>query len=569
MKSRILSFILIFTAFGLLPPAALAQETGDAALLPDIDSQNIEIRGEFTTGFPGLQRQPILGFDPTMRIYQVPADRRPFMETGADVVASLPVSEFSRPAPPVYLLLGYSDVNHLFTRIGVGSYSSPRAQVWAAVPLNDQSYIGADVDYTASTEGHLQERPSSYRYLNADLEYGTRLNDEMEFHLYAGLQSDFNYAAKFNQNNSGEIARIEFGGIHTGAELSHYKNEITGWKLQGNVRNFTTTFKSNPFPGEIDEWVYNGSFAYRWALGHPAESITLQIGGRGGTYEPETLDTQQWSTLQGGLIYERLFNYNTKLYAEVDLFYTSDFAEESYYPGGKLSVSHWFGDRVKITGQLQGKPYLHSVEQSHEKNRFLGYNNDLRHTYAIDASGEAIVKYYRGSRLNFGVTYLNARNYSYFLPDSRQNNVGRPLFDHYSLNYGDATNIKLFAGITHQLLPEKFWVSTQIYLQNPMLSIDEPIPYKENWGLRASTSFRPIDRITVKGWANYLGNREPGLPDTELKNILRVGGQLDVTVINGIGAYFKVINLLDQKYQYWQGYQERPLQIYGGVTIKL
>jgi len=28
------------------------------------------------------------------------------------------------------------------------------------------------------------------------------------------------------------------------------------------------------------------------------------------------------------------------------------------------------------------------------------------------------------------------------------------------------------------------------------------------------------------------------------------------------------VNLLDQNYEVWRGYQERPLQVYGGITFK-
>ncbi len=575
MKQLFAPFFLSFLIISVLSLPAFAQQNQDEEgnLLPDIESQNIEIRGEFTAQFPGLERQPILGFNPTLRVYQFPADRIPFMEPGSDAVAKLALSEFAVPEGPAYTPLQYTNVNYLFARLGFGSYESPAVQLWGALPVSDDSYIGIDVDYTASNEGHLADRPTSYRYLTGNVEYGVRLNEDMDLYVYAGLQNDFNYAARFGVDNTGEIARIEFEGIHAGATLSNFRNEITGWKLKGGLRSFNTEYKTEFMPGKIDEMVYSGSFSYRWALGNPGETITAVASARGGMYEPENTAEEQWGTYYAGLAYERLFNYTTRLYAEGDLYYISNFAESGIYPGANVSLIHWFGSRLKITGRVEAKPILRTVEQFHERNRFLGYNYQLRHTYSIRVNGEAALKWYRGSRLYGGVTYLNAVNYSYFAPEtSSPPTIGIgpvPSRDYYTVNYADATNMKIYAGISHQLAPETFWLNVQIYLQNPMLNSDEPIPYSENLGLNASITYRPVERITVKGWVNYLGDREPGLEGTELDDIFLVGGQLDVRIIDGIGAYIKVINLLDQEYQYWQGYIERPLQLYGGITITL
>jgi len=40
-------------------------------LLPDINPQDIEIRGVFKASFPGIRRQPYLGFNPKPRVYRI------------------------------------------------------------------------------------------------------------------------------------------------------------------------------------------------------------------------------------------------------------------------------------------------------------------------------------------------------------------------------------------------------------------------------------------------------------------------------------------------------------------
>ena len=323
-------FPLLLLSFFIILVAAVpvfGQDNGEEdsdGLLPDIESQNIEIRGEFKAQFPGLERQPILGFDPGLRIYQFPADRMPYMEMGEDAVARLTLSQFSRPAGPDYTPLLYPDVHYLFARAGYGSFQSPMVQFWGTLPIDESSYLGLDIDYASSSEGHMANRPSAYRYFTGNVEFGTQLNEYMDLYVYAGMQNDFNYAARFNQP-SGEIARIEFEGIHAGVALSRFKNEVTGWKLQGDLRSFTNSYKRSNNNGKIDEMVFSGSFAYRWALGHPGETLTATVSGRGGLYEPNNTGEQNWSTYYGGLAYERLFNYSTRLYAEGKLYYISNF----------------------------------------------------------------------------------------------------------------------------------------------------------------------------------------------------------------------------------------------------
>ncbi len=46
------------------PIAAQQQQDTESSMLPEIDPQDIEIRSQFEARFPGLRRQPILGFDP-------------------------------------------------------------------------------------------------------------------------------------------------------------------------------------------------------------------------------------------------------------------------------------------------------------------------------------------------------------------------------------------------------------------------------------------------------------------------------------------------------------------------
>src|SRR5690625_2711202 len=97
----------------------------ERSLLPDIDPQDIEIRSQFQARFPGLSRQPILGFNPRPRVYQIDPDRIPFIEDEEAQLANLPMGRLDRPDSPEYNALGYAPPKYAFIRAGVGSDITP------------------------------------------------------------------------------------------------------------------------------------------------------------------------------------------------------------------------------------------------------------------------------------------------------------------------------------------------------------------------------------------------------------------------------------------------------------
>lgn len=554
-------FFLLLTV--LTVPSVAQQQDTENSLLPEIDPQDIEIRSQFKARFPGIRRQPILGFDPTPRVYQVDPNRQPFMETQEQVVANLPVSELSRPNPPAYHPLRYSENIQAYSRLGYGSYSSPEATFWGVHRLSNNSYVGGDLDFSSS-DGHLDAQPSSFRFFNANAEYAAKLDPDTRLQFNAGAQSDFHYLYELDNllPVEQELGK-NYLGFHLGGQLSRFQNTVNGWNVDAGLRYFDVDLEDDSFAGDVNETVYRGSFAKRWAGSNVSETFTVKGGVRSGVYG--TGDNQEgWTTLQGGVQYQRLFNYITKVTGEASVYYTADFIEDKVYFAPSLEVEHTFTEGLKITGKAEGKPYLKTVRQHHEYNRFIAANNILRHSYEISASGEASLEYFRGSTINGGVSYSNTKNLPYY-----SQSTPTPGNSFYRINYENATNFKIYAGLTHQLLPERFWVNGRIYAQNPKLDGGDRVPFRETWGINSSVHISPIKRITVEGWLDYVGKRETGITGQELDGIILLGAQLDLEITDRFGAYFRGVNLLDDNYQVWEGYNERPLQIYGGVTVKL
>ncbi|SMO36939.1 hypothetical protein [Fodinibius sediminis] len=561
------TFLSIILAIAALPSAAQDRQGGDDdAMLPEIDPQDIEIRSEFKARFPGLRRQPILGFEPASRTYSVDPDRMPYIESREEVVADLPISELTRPDPPAYTQLHYSPDINAFGRLGAGSYVSPEATFWGVTRLNEKSYIGGDLDLSSS-EGHLDNQKSSFRFLNADAEFATKLDDDTRLGFDLGLENSFNhlYGIESTALSIPDSPRKEYGGFNLGADLQRLKNGVAGWNVQANMRYYEARVYAGDLAGMTDEGVYNASLSKRWAGAHPQEMITAKLGGTLGDYN-NSITADQWMTGQAGVEYQRLFNYEMNLTVDASVYYGSNAFEEKVYFGPTATIELPIFEGAILTGEIGAKPYVQTAEDLHSTNRFLSSGNDFRHTYRMYGAGELELKYSEVGSLSGGIRYEDISNQPVFERNALSSQPDELLF--YRVRYADATRVRIYAGASHQVVPEKFWLHGKAYAQLPELKDGGRVPFSEKLGLNSGFGLRLFDRATIEGWADYRGLRKND-QGQNLNDYLLLGGQLDLLITDNIGVYAKVVNLLDQEYQKWEGYVERPMQIYGGVTFKL
>ncbi|MDX1617789.1 MAG: hypothetical protein R3224_03320 [Balneolaceae bacterium] len=546
-----------------------AQQEGDSpnTLLPEIDPQDIEIRSEFTARFPGIRRQPILGFNPNPRVYQIDPGREPFMETQEQVVANLPITDLSRPAAPEYVPLPYEPPISAYGRLGGGSFLSPEAEFWGVYELSDRTHLGGALDYR-SGDGHLDARSSSFRFLDADAEFAARLGERTRLKLKGGGQSDFNYLPD-GPAIAYDGSRKTYGSFNLGAELRNFKNSIEGWEAIAGYSYYGVDLEAATLSSETnEESVYNASFSKRWAGKHVQETLTLKLGGRGGEYAAESVaGTQQWATLQGGVMYQRLFDYSTQVTLEAAGAYAENAVESRFYFAPTAEVKHWIQDNLTVTAGVEGRPYHSAYRKHHQFNRFYHGTGLLRHTYRIDGRAEIEFEFLEGSSLKAGIGYMTAQNFPYYRLSTRSDATGDG-YGFYSVNYMDANRIRGFAGITHQLIPETFWFHAQAYIQKPKLDDGNDIPFEEDWGINSGFSLTPFDKLTLEVWGDYVSERSTIAAGT-LDGFLLMGGRVDIRITDTIGVYAKLLNLLSQEYEIWSGYQERPFQAYGGLTVKL
>jgi hypothetical protein len=565
---------LIFTLFIFLIPslsfAQGGQGGGDGSLLPEINPQDIEIRSEFTARFPGLRRQPILGFNPNPRVFQIDPNRMPFMETPEEAVADISITQLGRPEPPSRSLLEIPNRINTYLKAGFGSYLSPELNGYGFYKLDENSVASANVNLRAS-DGHLNTQESGFRYLDGNGTYITEFQEGLQLTVDAGALSDFNYL--FNLSNPfqdtfiGETADKEYSGLSGSVSLQKEQNSLNGWDLNlgGTIFSSTLNAGNSGSSGDIKEQVLHSSFSYYWPGQKIYETFDITGSVEAGTYNSDFFDSQNWTDARASFTYERLFDFTTRLKATGGIAYVSDTFSEKIYAAPEVEIIHNLNKNLSVTGTAFGRPEIKTIQDHYQYNRFLNSQTQLRHAYEAGASGEINYQLFDGNRIFGGLSYTHTKDYAYYF---REEIPPTNVLGFYDVNYGTANIFELYVGASQQLVPNKFWADVKVYGRNPKLKSSGDIPYEEKLGLKAAVSFKPVKELTINGWTEYIGNRNSPETNTELNSFLLLNAGAEYQINETFGVYAKLLNILGQNYEIWNGYTERPFQMFGGLTVK-
>ncbi|MCG8374482.1 MAG: hypothetical protein MI700_13155 [Balneolales bacterium] len=543
------------------------------SLLPEINPQDIEIRSEFRARFPGLRRQPILGFNPKPRVFQVDPNRMPFMETKDEAVASIAITQLDRPVPPAKTIIQTPLRGNVYGKAGIGNFVSPEAEVFFFRDLNRANSVSGNFDFR-STDGHLDgDNLSSFRYFDGDVQLNSNLENGIKTTVGLGFLSDFNRMynlADIYQDAMTETANKNYTGFGGKVTAEKTKNALQGWKLSLSGSSFGSDLEAGAtdFTGTNSETYFSGEFETYW----PGNRIyeTFSAGGtvEGGAYDSNTINGQSWAIATAYGKYKKMINFNLHVSANAGLSYASDGFSDRIYLAPEVTVKYNLKDALAISGGISGAPGLKTIQDHHQTNRFLTTSDTLRHNYTSGIFGQVELSALEGNRIFGGLSYQITKNYAYY-DRGTEERIGEEYQLFYNINYDKASIFELYGGITQQLVPETFWFDARFYARAHSLDDGGDIPYEERLGLKGALSYRPISELTLTSWADYIGNREAPSVNEELDGFILVNAGAEYQINARFGLYLKALNILGQNYEVWDGYEERPFQIFGGLTIKL
>lgn len=566
MSARFPFLLFLMIIFSQL--SAQAQETGQQnSLLPEINPQDIEIRSEFQARFPGLRRQPILGFNPKPRVYQINPNRMPFLESREEAVAGIEMTQLNRPEPPVQFLLKTPENQNIYALAGLGNYNTAEAEVYTVQQWSDSDLFAADLNFY-STQGHLEEE-SSGRFVDAQAQYIRKINRNWKFKADAGLLSDKYHM--FETVLSGIPEKTNFGS-NVNFNLQKINNAFSGLEFQlgGTLFNsdlpqdYTSAAPAPDFEygGELKEKTWYAGFRTYWPGERMYEEKEISVQYDGGTYN--SITDENWMHIKTAFKYERLLNFKTRITGRGGIHFVSDVFSQKFYLVPEIALRHTLTPALTVTANAFARPEFSTTQQHQQMNRFIDSDLFIRHSYNLGVAGKISFSMLEGNSLYGGLSYNYIQNFNYYIRDD----FG-PVQGFYGLGYDDVNIFEIQVGVAQQLIPEKFHFNARIYGRNPSLSNGDDIPFEERIGIEGSLHLKPVDAFAISTWADYTGKRKSSNLNVELDPFVLINGKAEYRFNEKFGVYIKVLNILGQNYEYWDGYLERPFQIFGGVTLNM
>jgi hypothetical protein len=578
MKKTALKLILITLLFSVGTYTALfaqGQADREQSLLPDINPQDIEIRSQFQARFPGLNRQPILGFNPRPRVYQTDPNRLPFLEDEEDVLANLPVGNLDRPEPPEYRALGYRNPKYAFLRLGVGSDITPESDAFATARVAENSWISGNVRFTSS-DGHEEQLNTSYRLFDTELNSYSRFSDRTTMRVNAGYVSNFNRMLQLNTDSENLLqaeSKIGVDGFQGGVNLDLSETSLSGTTISvsGYANSFSVDSDLDPFNvTDAAEWGVRASGAYSRLGSHLNEVHKVRVQTDLGGVDPVFAEQSNWSVSTLSAHYERLFNYRTDVKASAGVSAVSDSQQDFVlYFAPEAEVKHRVFRGLDIRLKAYGKPSHNSLFDVQKTNRFFDLDSNLRHQYEKMALGELTTEPIYGTKITGGVSLQDITNFMYFSRTEEPYGIDNISEGYYSAQFDDAAIFKIYGAFTQDLKAEVLWLSANAYVQRPRLSDqDRDIPFMETLSISSSVSFRPIKELLVEGWGEFNSGRESYTGES-LSSFITLGSRFEISLTENFGVYGKLLNILDEDYEYWDGYREHGFRGFIGLTVLL
>lgn len=585
---------LLLLIFISVPTMVLSQDTPPGSLLPDIDPQDIEIRGDFVARFPGIMRQPILGFSPRPRVFQIDPNRMPFIESPEQVVASLPLSELDRPFPPDFTYYKRPDKFRLWSTTGIGNYMAPEVEVFLGIPIADRTEVAGRL-ISLSSGSYLEDsdQPSSFRNLDGGLNV---------IH-YSGKRSrwDLGFTGRSDRNHlpEGTFVMNTFGfpsvgllpvnitpdnNIHSlGSNLGYRysKNQYSFWDIGLEATTFGADIANVPTDPMLDEYRYKatenrfgGTIRKDLTAGKPGNTFSIQLGGQYAEYEIDG-DNDTWFVGNAGLLYSTRIGYRIRSTVGVRAFYAGDVMSDGkmfIYP--ELSLTYQLSPDLTIKGDIKGFVNNHGLQGHSKVNRRLFSYADPENERGVQLSGLLEYSLYEGLRTQSGISYTRYSRHAHYGLETNQPQtrsfIGSPDNDLLTYYYIDGADIfKWDASVWYDLLPSVFSAYAGLYVQWHGDKDGEEIPFRENIGVSAGGTYVFNPRARIHIWSDYTGGRKVGPGRDDVGGYVLLNAKFDFFASKEIGAYVKVTNIMDQRYTKWVGYDELPAQVFGGIMIKL
>ena len=564
-----------------------AQSRADTTL-PDLAPREVEIIGDLEITFPSLRRQPLTGFNPPPRIFQVPRGRRPYAGEYKQMSESLPGSSLIRPAtPPATISVGQNPQNGEVL-LGVGSYLSREIRGVAAFDLSDD--IRANIDILHNGYDSFKPFSDSAR---ADVEAPFR-----NFNGTAGIEYNLG-ASTFGVALSGFSKKYTMYGLQPDTEtVDRPDRDGQGFVLAGTYHGGSTTALPFVIEGSVGSDRYKttlvgGQIESKESLFDISGETWLKISDRkvrldgsvgrrsldGGASSCSFTDCVDRSTnvmgynFGGDLVLNIGAKSTLRLGAQVQGYSSSEGHVADSLASSKLYVAPRIEYRNSLAPGLElyalNTPVVRQTSQRaiYEINPFVADGPVVLPELSVINLELGVVYYIGPLRVSARGGYASYENFMFFEPDS--SGLGGLTGNVFSTEYG---NVKthLFGGDVSLAFSGSFSLAVTVDWKGATLDPDHDVPYFPNFesGIRATYTFAD-DRAILQADGKYIGARSADrLATGELAGYLDMSALASYYVTPRIGIYVRAKSITGDRFERWAGYPAADWIVVGGVRLR-
>jgi len=550
----LLVLTLSFSLFTSLSAQSSTQTQG-SDLLPDINPQDIEIKGDYRTRFPGLQRQPILGFDSKPRVFQLDPYRMPFLETNDQVVASIPLTPLEIPTSPTKNYRRQVEQKNLWILGGFGNRLSPEAELGFSVTNPSNYRISGFFSHLSSGDLGFSVPSSFYdwssnlgftKYLSKGFSWTTQLSAAM-------LKNQV--PLKIDSVTASEVEKFGFE-----TQLKKMTNPYDYWTFSGKYNLYSQTV-TGKVSGEL-EHQFGAKFEKFIALSQPMSTVGFGASVLGSSYELTTT-SKNYLIANAFVKYAHRFGTTHTLSSGIAPYYSSDSVKSGFFVYPNLEFNYFGFTSTLLKLGLRGEVSNGGRSLYQTASRFLAESQILQNNRGYTAFAYMDRELTAYGNLYFGVDFKYFTNFGYI--DYMRNIQTTNQLKH-TIQYDAAHIAKIKAGYSYRFPIPKVSIQGEIWYQNNALSTGNMIPYMERFGAKASGLWYVTSKLNLETELLFLEGREGKVTST---SFFVANAKTRYSFNTNWAVYLKIVNLTGSTYQYWSHFNELPLFLTGGLTLTL
>lgn len=543
------------------------------SLLPDINPQDIEIRGVFKASFPGIRRQPILGFNPKPRVYRIDPNRLPFMEDDRTAAVQLPIQALRQSVRQPSLPAKSTNTQNGYAKLGGANFLTAYTEAAYKIPLNKKTELDL-FGYYLNTGGHL-ETPikSDFDQRDFQLSLGHSLSTARKIRFFANYNGGYNYQPVSSLAST--QAKKNVNNYSVGINHQAIFNPVTHSNLALSFNQFDMALGNQIVSQNVVENSLAFNFSLAKAANKPEQTYGLVVAGQAATYQgifSSDLYNQDWMNFRAKISRKKRLNDQSTLLIEAGAVYFQDYlTDNGILPTVGLSVKRALSDGFSIAFRSSYDVENTTMRELQSQNPFIGYEQNLPNTKHFETGIALRIQPASATQISADFKYHIYRDFSFFTT----NTATLSSLNTFRNTVEDEAQIpELSFQLKQYAFGQRMAITAWYLIRQPELGdsgnntlsrLPANIPQTEAW---AELSYQWLQKIQVWTRLQQTGERYSAVVQTEQE---KADFSLDAYTLLHFGANYQfaekmraglqLLNILDKQYQHWEGFTERGLEL--------